>query len=172
MLNPYRFLDGLDPTLRSEVVGRLQSRTRQLVAVQPRSRTLCFTADMSWGDICDRWSRGSAEGVRDALCSGLMNVSDYCFVAGWTKFARLTRALTNNRNTLQQLAPIGKHEVSHKQSRLAEVSASTHRPVARVRHVSCLRADTRNRPCCLPAGIWLRCASCARVVSQRLVSAA
>ncbi|XP_034050733.1 potassium voltage-gated channel subfamily H member 5 isoform X1 [Thalassophryne amazonica] len=40
---------------------------------------------------------------------------------GWTKFARLTRALTNNRNTLQQLASIGKHEVSHKQSRLAEV---------------------------------------------------
>uniref|UniRef100_A0AAX7UFS1 Potassium voltage-gated channel, subfamily H (eag-related), member 5b n=1 Tax=Astatotilapia calliptera TaxID=8154 RepID=A0AAX7UFS1_ASTCA len=40
---------------------------------------------------------------------------------GWTKFARLTRALTNNRNTLQQLAPIGKPEVSHKQSRLAEV---------------------------------------------------
>ncbi|XP_026006868.1 potassium voltage-gated channel subfamily H member 5 isoform X2 [Astatotilapia calliptera] len=39
---------------------------------------------------------------------------------GWTKFARLTRALTNNRNTLQQLAPIGKPEVSHKQSRLAE----------------------------------------------------
>lgn len=48
--------------------------------------------------------------------------------AGWTKFARLTRALTNNRNTLQQLAPMGKHEVSHKQSRLAEVSthACTH----------------------------------------------
>ncbi|KAM4541205.1 voltage-gated delayed rectifier potassium channel KCNH5 [Fundulus diaphanus] len=40
---------------------------------------------------------------------------------GWTKLARLTRALTNNRNTLQQLAPISKHEVSHKQSRLAEV---------------------------------------------------
>ncbi|XP_073339730.1 voltage-gated delayed rectifier potassium channel KCNH5 [Pagrus major] len=40
---------------------------------------------------------------------------------GWTKFARLTRALTNNRNTLQQLAPISKHEVTHKQSRLAEV---------------------------------------------------
>ncbi|XP_056151476.1 potassium voltage-gated channel subfamily H member 5 [Lampris incognitus] len=40
---------------------------------------------------------------------------------GWTKFARLTRALTNNRNTLQQLAPMSKHEVSHKQSRLAEV---------------------------------------------------
>uniref|UniRef100_A0A674MQ46 Potassium voltage-gated channel subfamily H member 5 n=1 Tax=Takifugu rubripes TaxID=31033 RepID=A0A674MQ46_TAKRU len=40
---------------------------------------------------------------------------------GWTKFARLTRALTNNRNTLQQLAPISKPEVSHKQSRLAEV---------------------------------------------------
>ncbi|XP_015230398.1 PREDICTED: potassium voltage-gated channel subfamily H member 5-like [Cyprinodon variegatus] len=40
---------------------------------------------------------------------------------GWTKLARLTRVLTNNRNTLQQLAPISKHEVSHKQSRLAEV---------------------------------------------------
>nr|XP_057946172.1 potassium voltage-gated channel subfamily H member 5-like [Doryrhamphus excisus] len=40
---------------------------------------------------------------------------------GWTKFARLTRALTQNRTTLQQLAPISKHEVSHKQSRLAEV---------------------------------------------------
>ncbi|XP_062252681.1 potassium voltage-gated channel subfamily H member 5 isoform X3 [Platichthys flesus] len=40
---------------------------------------------------------------------------------GWTKFARLTRALTNNRNTLQQLAPISHHEVSHKQSRLVEV---------------------------------------------------
>ncbi|XP_049452576.1 potassium voltage-gated channel subfamily H member 5 [Epinephelus fuscoguttatus] len=40
---------------------------------------------------------------------------------GWTKFARLTRALTNNRNTLPKLAPIDKHEVSHKQSRLAEV---------------------------------------------------
>lgn len=45
---------------------------------------------------------------------------------GWTKFARLTRALTTNRNTLQQLAPISKPEVSHKQSRLAEVSSSTH----------------------------------------------
>uniref|UniRef100_A0A3Q3REH7 Potassium voltage-gated channel, subfamily H (eag-related), member 5b n=1 Tax=Mastacembelus armatus TaxID=205130 RepID=A0A3Q3REH7_9TELE len=40
---------------------------------------------------------------------------------GWTKFARLTRALTNNHNALQQLATTGKHEVSHKQSRLAEV---------------------------------------------------
>ncbi|XP_055017172.1 potassium voltage-gated channel subfamily H member 5-like [Boleophthalmus pectinirostris] len=40
---------------------------------------------------------------------------------GWTKFARLTRALTTNRNSLQQLAPpVGKHEC-HKQSRLAEV---------------------------------------------------
>ncbi|XP_037652754.1 potassium voltage-gated channel subfamily H member 5 isoform X1 [Sebastes umbrosus] len=41
---------------------------------------------------------------------------------GWTKFARLTRALTNNRNTLPKPPPIDKHEVSsHKQSRLAEV---------------------------------------------------
>ncbi|XP_061741730.1 potassium voltage-gated channel subfamily H member 5 isoform X2 [Nerophis ophidion] len=40
---------------------------------------------------------------------------------GWTKFARLTRALTQNRTALQQLPPISKHEVSHKQSRLAEV---------------------------------------------------
>ncbi|KAF3702827.1 Potassium voltage-gated channel subfamily H member 5 Ether-a-go-go potassium channel 2 [Channa argus] len=39
---------------------------------------------------------------------------------GWTKFARLTRALTNNRNLVQQLAPLGKTEVSHKPSRLAE----------------------------------------------------
>ncbi|XP_008281644.1 potassium voltage-gated channel subfamily H member 5 [Stegastes partitus] len=48
-------------------------------------------------------------------------IEDETTKVGWTKFARLTRALTNNRNTLQQLAPIGKHEVSHKQSRLAEV---------------------------------------------------
>ncbi|XP_068610143.1 potassium voltage-gated channel subfamily H member 5-like [Brachionichthys hirsutus] len=39
---------------------------------------------------------------------------------GWTKFARLTRALTNNRNVVQQLAPLSKTEVSHKPSRLAE----------------------------------------------------
>lgn len=43
---------------------------------------------------------------------------------GWTKFARLTRALTNNRNLVQQLAPLSKTEVSHKPSRLAEVSGS------------------------------------------------
>ncbi|KAL2082283.1 hypothetical protein ACEWY4_022101 [Coilia grayii] len=41
-------------------------------------------------------------------------------VARWTKFARLTRALTNSRSTLQQLAPMNKAEVSHKHSRLAE----------------------------------------------------
>ncbi|KAM7367938.1 hypothetical protein PAMP_014203 [Pampus punctatissimus] len=39
---------------------------------------------------------------------------------GWTKFARLTRALTNNRNLVQQLAPLSKTEVTHKPSRLAE----------------------------------------------------
>nr|XP_054603915.1 potassium voltage-gated channel subfamily H member 5 isoform X2 [Nothobranchius furzeri] len=39
---------------------------------------------------------------------------------GWTKFARLTRALTNNRNLVQQLAPLNKTEVSHKPSRLVE----------------------------------------------------
>ncbi|XP_029352967.1 potassium voltage-gated channel subfamily H member 5a [Echeneis naucrates] len=39
---------------------------------------------------------------------------------GWTKFARLTRALTNNRNLVQQLPPLSKTEVSHKPSRLAE----------------------------------------------------
>ncbi|XP_073349282.1 LOW QUALITY PROTEIN: voltage-gated delayed rectifier potassium channel KCNH5-like [Pagrus major] len=39
---------------------------------------------------------------------------------GWTKFARLTRALTNNRNLVQQIAPLSKTEVSHKPSRLAE----------------------------------------------------
>ncbi|XP_053736947.1 potassium voltage-gated channel subfamily H member 5-like [Synchiropus splendidus] len=39
---------------------------------------------------------------------------------GWTKFARLTRALTNNRNLVQQMAPLSKTEVNHKPSRLAE----------------------------------------------------
>ncbi|XP_051908016.1 potassium voltage-gated channel subfamily H member 5-like isoform X2 [Hippocampus zosterae] len=39
---------------------------------------------------------------------------------GWTKLARLTRALTNNRNVVQQMAPLSKTEVSHKPSRLAE----------------------------------------------------
>uniref|UniRef100_G1KS84 Potassium voltage-gated channel subfamily H member 5 n=1 Tax=Anolis carolinensis TaxID=28377 RepID=G1KS84_ANOCA len=40
---------------------------------------------------------------------------------GWTKFARLTRALTNSRSVLQQLTPMNKAEVVHKHSRLAEV---------------------------------------------------
>ncbi|XP_075699855.1 voltage-gated delayed rectifier potassium channel KCNH5 isoform X2 [Rhinoderma darwinii] len=39
----------------------------------------------------------------------------------WTKFARLTRALTNSRSVLQQLTPMNKAEVVHKHSRLAEV---------------------------------------------------
>ncbi|XP_037101100.1 potassium voltage-gated channel subfamily H member 5-like isoform X1 [Syngnathus acus] len=39
---------------------------------------------------------------------------------GWTKFARLTRALTNNRNLVQQMAPLSNTEVAHKPSRLAE----------------------------------------------------
>ncbi|KAI9528717.1 Potassium voltage-gated channel sub H member 5 [Dissostichus eleginoides] len=42
-------------------------------------------------------------------------------ITRWTKFARLTRALTNNRNTLPKPPPIDHHEVSHKPSRLAEV---------------------------------------------------
>ncbi|XP_043930491.1 LOW QUALITY PROTEIN: potassium voltage-gated channel subfamily H member 5 [Protopterus annectens] len=40
---------------------------------------------------------------------------------GWTKFARLTRALTNSRSVLQQLTPMNKADVVHKHSRLAEV---------------------------------------------------
>ncbi|XP_028713840.1 potassium voltage-gated channel subfamily H member 5 [Peromyscus leucopus] len=40
---------------------------------------------------------------------------------GWTKFARLTRALTNSRSVLQQLTPMNKTETVHKHSRLAEV---------------------------------------------------
>ncbi|XP_076841921.1 voltage-gated delayed rectifier potassium channel KCNH5 isoform X2 [Brachyhypopomus gauderio] len=41
---------------------------------------------------------------------------------GWAKFARLTRALTNSKSTIQQLAPMNKADViSHKHSRLAEV---------------------------------------------------
>ncbi|XP_070705668.1 voltage-gated delayed rectifier potassium channel KCNH5-like [Pempheris klunzingeri] len=47
-------------------------------------------------------------------------IEDEATRVGWTKFARLTRALTNNRNLVQQLAPLGKPEVSHKPSRLAE----------------------------------------------------
>ncbi|XP_023258781.1 potassium voltage-gated channel subfamily H member 5-like [Seriola lalandi dorsalis] len=47
-------------------------------------------------------------------------IEDESTRAGWTKFARLTRALTNNRNLVQQLAPLSKTEVSHKPSRLAE----------------------------------------------------
>uniref|UniRef100_A0A8C1BUS5 Potassium voltage-gated channel, subfamily H (eag-related), member 5b n=1 Tax=Cyprinus carpio carpio TaxID=630221 RepID=A0A8C1BUS5_CYPCA len=41
---------------------------------------------------------------------------------GWTKFARLTRALTNSKSTVQQLTPMSKTDItSHKPSRLAEV---------------------------------------------------
>nr|XP_020475959.1 potassium voltage-gated channel subfamily H member 1-like [Monopterus albus] len=41
---------------------------------------------------------------------------------GWSKFARLTRALTSSRGVLQQLAPaVHKGENVHKHSRLAEV---------------------------------------------------
>lgn len=46
----------------------------------------------------------------------------FFFFTGWTKFARLTRALTNSRSVLQQLTPMNKAEVVHKHSRLAEVS--------------------------------------------------
>ena len=63
----------------------------------------------------------------------VLNVSLFFMSAGWSKFARLTRALThNNRNTShhttpQQLTPMSSHEVSQpKQSRLAEVSAVSH----------------------------------------------
>lgn len=42
--------------------------------------------------------------------------------SGWSKFARLTRALTSSRGVLQQLAPsVHKGENVHKHSRLAEV---------------------------------------------------
>ncbi|XP_078007777.1 voltage-gated delayed rectifier potassium channel KCNH5 [Phascolarctos cinereus] len=46
---------------------------------------------------------------------------EHIAVFGWTKFARLTRALTNSRSVLQQLTPMNKTEVVHKHSRLAEV---------------------------------------------------
>lgn len=52
---------------------------------------------------------------------------DFCSsLAGWNKFARLTRALTSNsRSNMQQLTPMNQvNEVSHKHSRLAEVSIS------------------------------------------------
>lgn len=52
------------------------------------------------------------------------------FPTGWTKFARLTRALTNSRSVLQQLTPMNKAEVVHKHSRLAEVKWGGHQPRA------------------------------------------
>lgn len=83
------------------------------------------------GNILSLWSRlwsHREHADRGPDCTFIRNKCGVPHVvpAGWTKFARLTRALTNNRNTLQQLAPISKHEVSHKQSRLAEVSSCTH----------------------------------------------
>lgn len=47
-------------------------------------------------------------------------------LAGWSKFARLTRALASSRGVLQQLAPaVHKGENVHKHSRLAEVRSFT-----------------------------------------------
>lgn len=57
-----------------------------------------------------------------SMLKAVVVASTIVSLAGWTKFARLTRALTNNRNLVQQLAPLSKAEVSHKPSRLAEVS--------------------------------------------------
>ncbi len=49
------------------------------------------------------------------------------FLAGWTKFARLTRALTNNKSTVQQLTPMSRTDItSHKHSRLVEVRTHAH----------------------------------------------
>lgn len=71
--------------------------------------------------IYDQWTRRRCTSDERALCT-----SDTIsfFPAGWTKFARLTRALTNSRSVLQQLTPMNKAEVVHKHSRLAEVSAT------------------------------------------------
>ena len=50
-------------------------------------------------------------------------------LAGWGKFARLTRALTSSRGVLQQLAPaVHKGENVHKHSRLAEVRSHHMKP--------------------------------------------
>lgn len=84
------------------------------------------------GFVFRRWLKDAARGIRREVPAHVRAAKRALFClasAGWTKFARLTRALTNNRSTLQQLAPISKHEVSHKQSRLAEVS-TRNRPVA------------------------------------------
>uniref|UniRef100_A0A8B9GP35 Potassium voltage-gated channel, subfamily H (eag-related), member 5b n=1 Tax=Astyanax mexicanus TaxID=7994 RepID=A0A8B9GP35_ASTMX len=49
-------------------------------------------------------------------------IEDESTRVGWTKFARLTRALTTSKSTIQQLTPMNKTDVtSHKHSRLAEV---------------------------------------------------
>lgn len=101
---------------------------------------LWFIPGVSWaGEECERWWlradwslivfvwRGVLVDLPSQSLPSCDGICVYCLIpAGWTKFARLTRALTNNRNTLQQLAPISKHEVSHKQSRLAEVSPCTY----------------------------------------------
>ncbi|RLW09994.1 hypothetical protein DV515_00001870, partial [Chloebia gouldiae] len=60
-------------------------------------------------------------GERTLVGEGDMTEWAFARTPGWTKFARLTRALTNSRSVLQQLTPMNKAEVVHKHSRLAEV---------------------------------------------------
>ncbi|KAI1895377.1 hypothetical protein AGOR_G00105660 [Albula goreensis] len=78
---------------------------------------------------------------------------------GWTKFARLTRALTNSRSTLQQLTPMNKTEVSHKHSRLAEMVTELSRPpsVPVRRHTVAVGTSVRRAlfPTGFPRARWL-----------------
>lgn len=96
----------------------------------------------NWGRLFKRWTCPLVP------CSDLLY--DYwgftrviLVVAGWGKFARLTRALTSSRGVLQQLAPaVHKGENVHKHSRLAEVRAN-------------LRELERGPVKALPEGGWV-----------------
>ncbi|KAI4540661.1 hypothetical protein MG293_009702 [Ovis ammon polii] len=78
------------------------------------------TCSFMYGELTDK---KTIEKVRQTFD----NYESNCFEVllykknSWTKFARLTRALTNSRSVLQQLTPMNKTEVVHKHSRLAEV---------------------------------------------------
>lgn len=81
-------------------------------------------------------------------------------LAGWGKFARLTRALTSSRGVLQQLAPaVHKGENVHKHSRLAEVRSH------HMKH-DVLRSEPRPAVCS-QLDLGLRGHDCSTVVQGR-----
>ncbi|XP_016090803.1 potassium voltage-gated channel subfamily H member 5-like [Sinocyclocheilus grahami] len=79
------------------------------------------TCSFMYGELTDK---KTIEKVRQAFD----NYESNCFEVllyrknSWTKFARLTRALTTSKSTIQQLTPMSRTDItSHKHSRLAEV---------------------------------------------------